>query len=407
MSRKKDSYRDLDNYIKIKADGFYQSNSEDEQQYLRFQENKLLAVLGVILLVSIFISIFLTVNLVYNHFSPARYFNEIRNNSVNFIKLLSGRKNANGINIIVCRCFIIILVGAALSVSGAVFQGVFRNPMASPGIIGAQSGGVLAGALYLFLFTADHKAAQIYSTQGLTDYIESLGLLECYARQAAILLGSLLTVIFVVSIARAAGRGKISSLTLLIVGSVLSTFIQSLISALRYYMVLLDPTDTRVSALQLFLMGSFNDTFSAEHLILIGVPVVICLLSLYWMRMKINVLVFGEEEAIAMGIRVGALRGVLIAIATIMTAITVSFCGQIGFIGMMVPHMARMISGPDYKRLIPVSALLGSICMLAIYDIAAMLNAAIYVNLFSSLIGGTFFMIIMIRSRRRRDAEWA
>lgn len=406
MSRGKNRYRELDNNIKIKADSFYLME-EEGQRYSDFQEKRLLPILGISLIVLILVSIFLTVNLVYYHFSPARYIEVVKGYFVNFSNLLSGKNNANGMNIIICRSIIIILVGAALSVSGAVYQGVFRNPMASPGTIGAQSGGMLAGALYIVLFTEDTKATQIYSGESFQDYIHGLSLLDRYARQVAVLLGAFLTVLFVVSVTRAAGRGKISTLALLIVGSVFSAFVQSILTIIRYYMVLLDPTDTRVSSLQLFLMGSFNDTFSMEHLMFIGVPVILGLIVLYQMRMKINVLVFGEEEAKSMGIRVSLLRGVLIAISTIMTAVTVSFCGQLGFIGMMVPHMSRMISGPDYKRLIPVSALLGAICMLAIYDIAYMLNAALYVNLFSSLIGGFFFIIIMIRSRRHRDAEWA
>ncbi len=404
MSDKQGKYNKLDQMIKVKADSLY---LKEEKRFIGYDEKKLLSTLFIVLLVTVLASIFFTVNLVVIHFSPAGYINEIHNYIEGFAHLLSGKGNENGMNIMVCRSFIIALVGAALSVSGAVFQGVFRNPMASPGTIGAQSGGILAGAIYILLFTEDNKTTQIFNGDGLSDYIGGLSLLDRYARQAVILLGAFMTVMFVVWIARAAGRGKVSALMLLMVGSVLSAFIQSLITMIRYYMVMLDPTDSRISSLQIFMMGSFNDSYSPEHLLLIAVPVGICLIILYRMRMKINVLVFGEEEAKTMGIRVSLIQGVLIVLSTVMTAVTVSFCGQIGFIGMMVPHIARLFSGPDYKNLIPVSALLGSVFLLIIYDISSMLNMAVYVNLYSSLIGGIFFLVFMIRSRRRRSAEWA
>ena len=108
-----------------------------------------------------------------------------------------------------------------------------------------------------------------------------------------------------------------------------------------------------------------------------------------------------------MGIKVELTRNIMIGIVTILTAVVISFCGQIGFVGFIVPHMARRFVGPDFRYLVPASALLGAICMTGVYYIAMLVGYASNINFVTSLVGGLAFLIMIMRFRNRRYADWA
>ena len=124
------------------------------------------------------------------------------------------------------------------------------------------------------------------------------------------------------------------------------------------------------------------------------------------MRSTLNVLVFGEDEARTMGLRVDLTRNLMVGVCTVLTAFMIAFCGTIGFIGFIVPHMARRITGPDFRWLLPASAMTGAITMMIVYYVATAVNYAENINFMTSLIGGPAFLIVMLRSRRRNNAGW-
>ena len=217
--------------------------------------------------------------------------------------------------------------------------------------------------------------------------LNSLNFWELYKEQLIILLGAICSVFLIIALAKACSpKNKLSTLTLILCGSIFSSFIQSFISLIRYYMIKMDPTDSRVSELQTFMLGSFNNIFSREHLLLIAVPLLLLLIAVFLLRGPINVLVFSEEDAKVMGIPTEAFKYLLICLATLLTAIPIAFCGSIGFIGLIVPHLSRYLVGPNYRTLLPTSALLGAVLMIAIYNLAYLFNASLYVNLFTSFI---------------------
>ena len=155
------------------------------------------------------------------------------------------------------------------------------------------------------------------------------------------------------------------------------------------------------------MLGTFDRIISLESLLLLAVPACMGITAVILMRGRLNLLVFGEDEARVMGMRVERTRNIMIALVTILTALVISFCGQIGFVGFIIPHLARRFTGPDFRYLIPGSALLGAICMTAVYYIANLASYASNINFITSLVGGSIFFIMIIRFRNKRYADWA
>ena len=140
---------------------------------------------------------------------------------------------------------------------------------------------------------------------------------------------------------------------------------------------------------------------------LVAIPVLLAITAVMLMRSRLNLLVFGEDEARSMGIRVELTRNLMVGIVTFLTAIVISFCGQIGFVGFIIPHLARRFVGPDFRYLVPGSALLGAVCMMTVYYIATVIGYSSNINFVTSLVGGTIFLIMIIRFRNKRYADCA
>ncbi|MBQ9014640.1 MAG: iron ABC transporter permease [Firmicutes bacterium] len=336
--------------------------------------------------------------------SAAWWAETLRGNIEDFSRMLSA-DSPDYMDLVVCRFAAVSLVGAALASSGAVYQGALRNGLASPTTLGVQTGGVLGGTVYVVFFMVDNTSGKDYAQ--IIAQRQAMNLLQRYEEAFFIIGGALLAVAFVVTVARIAGRGKISSLALILTGMMFSGTVGGAIGLVRYWLMLTDTYGTKTYELRFMMMGTFSRVYTPEHLLLVGAPVAVGLLIIMLMRNRLNLLVFGEDEARIMGLRVDLTRNVMVAVVTILTAIVIAFCGMIGFIGFIVPHMARRITGPDFRWLLPGSAMLGAITMLVIYYIATAVNYADNINFMTSLIGGTGFLIMMIRARRKSNADWA
>ena len=213
--------------------------------------------------------------------------------------------------------------------------------------------------------------------------------------------------IFIVSVSRIIGRGKVSSIALILTGSVFGSFISSGVGLLQYYLLLNDPYGVRTYELRYLMLGTFDRIISPEILAEMGLPVAVCLAVIFMMKRRLDLLVFGEDEARSMGINAGLTRNVMVGVVTLMTAVIISFCGQIGFVGFIVPHLARRITGSDFRYLIPGSALLGASVMMFVYYIASLTGYSSNINFVTSIAGGTIFLIMIMRFRNRRYADWA
>lgn len=270
------------------------------------------------------------------------------------------------------RIIIAILVGTGLTASGTAYQGMFKNPMVSPSILGVSAGAGF-GAAVAILLSFDIVGIQIF----------------------AFLFG-ILAVTLAFSIGKVVSKGYNTSLILVLSGLVVSTLFNSLISLTKY---VADPDD-KLPTITFWLMGSFTSVNMGDVYTII-VPMLIGLIPLYLLKWKINTLSFGEEEAQSVGINTNRLRTVIILCSTLVTASAISVSGLIGWVGLIVPHLARMIVGSDHRVLLPTSMLMGGMYLLLVDDLArSIISIEIPIGILTSLIGAPFFVWLLIKSRR-------
>jgi iron complex transport system permease protein len=258
------------------------------------------------------------------------------------------------------------LVGAALAVAGTAFQGLFRNPLVSPDILGASSGAALGAVLGIYF---------------------SFGV---FAIQALAFVGGLIAVAAVYAIGSAV-RARDPVLVLVLTGVVIGALLGACVGLVKY---LADPYN-QLPAMTFWLLGSLAAVGPSDLLPLFG-PVTLGTLVLIALRWRMNVMSLPDEEARALGVPTGPLRIAIVAAATLVTSASVATAGIIGWIGLVVPHVARTLAGPDFARLIPAAALLGGGFLLLI-DTLARTGAAIEMPLgiLTALVGTPFFIWLL------------
>lgn len=321
-------------------------------------------------------------------------------------QLLSGGAT-NSLKFSIYTMLIVAIVGAALAVCGTVCQGIYRNPMASPSMLGVQSGGMVAAALYLLIKWEPAPAAELHTFEEYSSMLNSMSFYDIYARQLWMIIGCLIGAAIVITLSTHAGRGKISSVVLIISGTLFSSFANTFTSLARYWFIYNDPTPDRAYAMMSISMGSFANTYTFLHLAMVGTPILIGLAFLFSLSGRLNVLMFGDDEARTMGLNVTRFKTLMLVSCTILNAVILSFCGQIGFVGLLVPHFARRLTGSDFKMLLPFSALLGAVSMALVYGVASCIGLTSRINVITSVVGGTAYMFVMLNYRRRQNADWA
>jgi iron complex transport system permease protein len=314
------------------------------------------------------------------HFTPAWIFECVSTRFQQLYLFLFGENSAMGATF--WQYVAVMLVGASLAACGAVFQSSLRNVLAGPSTMGVMSGGTLGCLIYLLLL-ADNTAA--FAQHWWGDYL----------RQGSILAGCFLGVALVMGVSMLAGGGRLSTSAMILSGSVFSTLVQSLSMVIQYYIILKDPTDTRVEEIQDLMMGSFNDVTTGRTILLMAVPIVLCLALLLALRGKLELLGLGEE-AETMGVPVARYRNLTILLGTVLTAVVVAFCGRLGFLGFMIPLVGRKLVGPGLRKLLPVSLLIGSILLTVVFDVAYICGLTDYLNLFTSSIGCTVMLVTLL-----------
>ena len=271
------------------------------------------------------------------------------------------------------RVVLLMLVGAALAGSGGAYQGLFRNPLADPFLIGVSSGAGL-GAVSAMLIKWP------YTTLGLM------------VVPAAAFAGAILAVVLVSQLARV---GKtVPTTNLILAGVAVSSFASAITSALMI---------SSSGELRRALVWLLGGAIQAGWAPVLGILpyMVVGLVGLVLVGHPLNVLQFGDEQAQQLGVRVQRVRGITIALATLATAAAVAYAGIIGFVGLVVPHIIRMLWGGDYRRLIPLS-MLGGAALLILTDVVARSVIApqeIPVGIITSLLGAPFFLWVMKRSK--------
>ncbi|MDR1084920.1 MAG: iron ABC transporter permease [Deltaproteobacteria bacterium] len=269
------------------------------------------------------------------------------------------------------RIILVVLVGMGLALAGAAMQGVFRNPLVGPEIAGVSAGASFGGVLAI-----------------LMNWREEIMVL------AAFIFGfGSLTAAFAIS--HRSVRGGL--LSLILAGVVMSSFFSALIGLASY---VADP-ENKLPALIYWLMGSFSAASYERAALMAGIMVISGggLLGLSW---KINLLSLGDSDASALGIKVDTLRWTVVALVALIVAGQVAVSGGIGWVGLVVPHIARMLVGPEHSRLLPVSALMGGIYLLLMDDLARSISAfEVPIGLLTSLAGSPAFVYLLLRARKK------
>lgn len=353
----------------------------------------LTAMLGIVLFFLFWLSLLFIVPYQQFHMTPAWFFEHIQSRFAQLYAFLTGSSSDFGIT--VYQYLAVMLVGAALAACGCVFKGFFRNELAGPSTMGVMAGGTLGLLIYLLLF-ASSDGLIAYGQADLTAWAER-SLVEVYGRQIFTLLGCCASVAVVLLVATAAGRGHMSSSAMILSGTVLSALTGSVSKLLQYYMILSDPADPRIDTLRDVSMGNFNSINSATALLLLAAPLLVCMAVLLLLRRRMDLLTLDEDEALTMGVNIRRYRYLVTALGTVMTAVVVAFCGYIGFLGYMIPLIARKLAGPSMTRLLPVSLLLGAILLTVVYDAAYIFGLTDSLNLFTSAIGGVVLLVILLR----------
>ncbi|WP_422445221.1 FecCD family ABC transporter permease [Thermoanaerobacterium sp. DL9XJH110] len=273
------------------------------------------------------------------------------------------------------RIALSFLVGAELSAAGVIYQGIFRNPMADPYVIGASAGASLGATLAIMFFS------------GLR--IIGVGSVPFFA-----FLGAFATIFIVYSIAGVGGRTY--SFTLLLSGIAVSSFISALVSFFMYF------SDQKLHQIYFWLLGSFSSQGWSE--VLLNLPYGIAGLALGALNLRaLNILQLGEDTAFFTGVDTEHLKKISLTSAALLTASAVAVSGVIGFVGLIIPHVSRITIGPDHRRLFWFSALVGGLYLMLADTLSRVVIAPteLPVGILTALFGGPFFLYLLLKKKNR------
>ncbi len=260
------------------------------------------------------------------------------------------------------------LVGVALSVTGVTFQGIFRNPLVDPFILGISAGAAFGCAL-------------------------SVGFFPQLPIQVMAFVFGIAAVSLAYLIART--QGEISRLPLILSGVIISAFFTAMVSIVKF---LVDPM--KLQNIVYWLMGSFS-LADWKFVRIVAAGLAVSLVPIFLMRWRLNVISMGEDEARAMGVNIRRDRLIFIGASTLAVSIAVSVSGIIGWVGLMVPHLIRMIAGPDHKSLVPLSMAGGAAFMICADTIARNLTTFdLPVGIITAVTGAPFFVYLMKKGGR-------
>ncbi|MDO4616246.1 MAG: iron ABC transporter permease [Lachnospiraceae bacterium] len=264
-----------------------------------------------------------------------------------------------------------LLVGMALALSGASYQGVFKNPLVAPDMLGV-SAGACVGASSAILLGMGQNGVQISA-----------------------FIGGILAVGIATAIPKVIKNN--SMMTLVLAGVIVSGLMNSILGLLKY---LADP-DTELASITHWQLGSLSASVWRD-VIYIGPVILLAAAVIILLRWRINILSLGEDEAKTLGTDIRKHRGVIIVCATALTASAVCISGTIGWIGLVIPHLGRMLVGPDNRKLIPVSAVLGAMFLLIIDTVARNITSAeLPLSILTGLVGAPFYFYLLFKQRMK------
>ena len=317
----------------------------------------------------------------------------VQTNLNDLLAALSGETNSEFKNIVIReirlpRLITALMVGLALTLSGTLLQGLFRNPLADPGLIGISSGGAIGAVIAIVCLPA--LVARLAITDALANTINWLGL-PILAMACAI---GLTFIIYRLSLVRGRTNVPAMLLTGLAVNSIGGAFVGLVVTIFS--------SDEQLRTITFWTLGSLSGA-NWGNTVVISVCVLIPALVAMTQGRALNALLLGENEAFHLGINIQKTKRTIIITSAIMVGTTVAFCGIIGFVGLVVPHMLRTLFGPDHRLLIPAGTILGAITLITadIFARTILAPAEIQIGILTAIIGGPFFLALLIRARTR------
>ncbi len=266
------------------------------------------------------------------------------------------------------RILAAIFIGASLATSGAAYQGVFKNPLASPDILGATAGASFGASLAIY-FSLNNYGIQI----------------------SAFIFG-IVSVILVFTISQRVRTDL--TMALVLTGMLVGTLFSSAVSLIKY---VVDPFD-KLPAITFWLMGGLSG-ITIESVKLVFIPMLLNLTILYLLRWQINALSLGDEEAKTLGVNTGRLRLIIVICSTILTATSVCISGVIGWIGLVIPNLARLLIGSNYVYLLPASIIMGGTFLLIVDCVSrGLFPVEVPLGILTAFIGAPFFIILLYKS---------
>lgn len=265
------------------------------------------------------------------------------------------------------RILLAALAGAGLSTAGCAFQSLFANPLATPDTLGVASGASFGAALGLLL---------------------GFGMIG--VQWTALVMGAV-----AVTLTWLAGSGKARGLsTIVLSGIMMGSLFNALVSLVKF----MADEESQLPAITYWLMGGLNHA-SYESLLLGAPPILAGIVILFLLRWRMNLLPLSDDEARSSGVNISVLRGITVVCATLITASCVSMCGQVGWVGLLIPHMCRMKFGSNHLSLLPASISLGAVFMIVVDTAARSISTQeIPISILTAIIGAPFFIILMRRS---------
>lgn len=297
------------------------------------------------------------------------------------------------------RLVVVALAGAALALSGAVYQGSFKNPLVSPSTLGVMTGANFGLMVWAVATTAMGGtisfAAKAFDPSNVLDYLNSSMGLALVSFACCLVVVAL--VLFTVRMLNSS-----SAIVMIITGQMIAGVLGAINNVVRYYCLETDPYGMLTEVLTQYQIASFYRDFTIIDVVIIGLALGITFAVVMHYRQKMMVLSLDEVEQRTLGIETRRMQVVVVSVCTLLTAIVVSFCGTVGFVGFLVPHLARRLVGPNFKYLLPAAAVLGSIFVLGAYEIVLVTfgpELDTMVGMYISIFGAIVFLTTALRGK--------
>lgn len=355
-----------DTRISFAADMNQEAQEELERLSMRSERRNLL-LLGVVAVLVLFAAMVLPTGMFYGHtgtMTPSVFISRVTGNFGALLGVFVGNGaefETRFMAVLVCA-----VSGAALGLCGSAYQGAFNNPLAAPKTLGVMAGGALGGLVYVIFLRGlgpqMPSSSQAFTYAQRQEWLASLNPLEwlwqTYGMSLCSIMGCCLVVCIVVGITSVLSRGKLSNIVVIIFGQVFAASVTALISFARYWYTVDGDIDT-ADALKAIENYTMTSTFHFSDLLIVVLPIAVCMVITLLMSRRLTLLSFGDDEAAAMGVNVNKSRYLMIAVCTVMTALSISFCGHVAFLGFISGHLARRVVGPNFKYLLPASLFTG------------------------------------------------